>query len=203
MKILLVGATGTIGAAVAKALAGRHEVLPASHTRAKIKVDLEKADSIRQMYARSGRVHAVICAAGQAAFKPLRELSDEEFALSLASKLMGQVNLVRLGIQSVEDGGSFTLTSGILARHPMPGSAAVSLVNAALEGFARAAALDLPRGLRINVVSPDWLKETLAALNMDPGPGVAAAEVARVYLEAVEGTMSGQVLEAVGQGTRA
>ncbi len=203
MRVLLVGATGTIGSAIARALQGRHEVVAASRARAKIKVDLEKADSIEQLYKRAGRVQAVVCAAGQAAFKPLPELSDEDFALSLRSKLMGQVDLVRLGIDTVEDGGSFTLTSGILGQQPMPGSAAVSLVNAALEGFARAAALDLPRGLRINVVSPDWLRETLAAMDMDPAPGVPAAEVAKVYLQAIEGTMTGQVLEAVKQGARA
>ena len=199
MRVLLVGASGTIGSAIAKALQGRHEVVATSRKRARIKVDLEKADSIEQLYRRAGRLQAVICAAGQAAFQPLPELSDEDFALGLRSKLMGQVNLVRLGIDVVEDGGSFTLTSGILGQQPMPGSAAVSLVNAAIEGFARAAALDLPRGLRINVVSPDWFRETLAAMDMDPEPGVPAAEVAKVYVRALEGSMTGQVLEAVHQ----
>jgi NAD(P)-dependent dehydrogenase (short-subunit alcohol dehydrogenase family) len=107
---------------------------------------------------------------------------------------MGQVNLVRIGIDEVTDGGSFTLTSGILAQEPSPGSSAVSLVNAGVEAFARAAALELPRGLRINVVSPPWVSETLRAMGRDPSGGLPAAEVARSYVESVEGTRTGAVI---------
>jgi NAD(P)-dependent dehydrogenase (short-subunit alcohol dehydrogenase family) len=110
---------------------------------------------------------------------------------------MGQVNLVRIGAASVADGGSFTLTSGVLSHSPMPGSSAISLVNAGLEGFARAAALELPRGIRINVVSPGWVTETLVAMKMDPSAGTPAATVARAYVRAVEGSTTGKVLDAV------
>jgi NAD(P)-dependent dehydrogenase (short-subunit alcohol dehydrogenase family) len=197
MKILVVGATGTIGAAVAKALEARHEVVCAGHARGALKVDLADPASIKRLYASVGRVDAVVSAAGQAAFRPLLGLSDAEFALGLDNKLMGQVNLVRLGVERLADSGSFTLTSGILSRRPMPGGAAISMVNAGLEGFARAAALELPRGLRINVVAPGWVTETLVALKMDPGPGIPAARVAETYLSAIEGRMTGQVLDAV------
>jgi NAD(P)-dependent dehydrogenase (short-subunit alcohol dehydrogenase family) len=107
---------------------------------------------------------------------------------------LGQVNLVRYGLQHVSDGGSFTLTSGVLAQQPMPGSAAVSLVNAALEAFARAAALELPRGIRINVVSPGWLTETLRMLGMDASMGQSAASVAKAYAASVHGKANGQTL---------
>ena len=137
----------------------------------------------------------MVCAAGQARFAPLVELSDDDFQFSLANKLMGQVNLVRFGFDAVRDGGSFTLTSGVLARAPMPGSAAISLVNAGLEGFARAAALEAPRGVRVNVVSPPWVTETLQALGMDPGLGQPAATVAQRYVQSVEGSQTGAVLE--------
>jgi|SRR5579872_871810 len=197
MKILVIGATGTIGSAIVQALEARHEVLRASHSRSALKVDLADPQSIKSLYAKVGKVDAVVSAAGQAVFRPLLALSDADFAVGLNNKLMGQVNLVHFGVEALADGGSFTLTSGILSRKPMPGGAAISMVNAGLEGFARAAALDLPRNLRINVVSPGWVRETLIAMKMDPSPGVPAAQVAPIYVRAVEGSMTGQVLDAV------
>lgn len=195
MKILLIGATGTIGAAVAQALEARHEVIRASHSRSVFTVDLADPESIRRLYAKIGRVDAVASVAGQAAFRPLLALTDADFALGLTNKLMGQINLIRFGIDNLTDGGSFTLTSGILSRQPMPGGAAISPVNAGIEGFARAAAIELPRGLRINAVSPGWVTETLIAFKMDPSIGIPAAQVAQAYVAAIEGKMTGQVLE--------
>jgi NAD(P)-dependent dehydrogenase (short-subunit alcohol dehydrogenase family) len=194
MRILLVGASGTIGQAVAAALRPRHDIIEASRHKSHERVDLTDEDSIRFLYHRLGRVDAVVITAGQAAFNPLTELTDADFAFSFRSKLMGQVNLVRIGIDEVTDGGSFTLTSGILAQEPTPGSSAVSLVNAGVEAFVRAAALELPRGLRINVVSPPWVSETLRAMGRDPAGGLPAAEVARSYVESVEGTQTGAVI---------
>jgi NAD(P)-dependent dehydrogenase (short-subunit alcohol dehydrogenase family) len=127
----------------------------------------------------------------------LTSLTDADFALGLNNKLMGQVNVVRLGMSRINDNGSFTLTSGILSRKPMNGSAAISLVNSAIEGFARAAALEMPRGIRINVVSPNWVIDTLKAFNMDPSIGTPVEAVARVYMEVLEGTMSGEVIDAI------
>ncbi|HEY5096388.1 MAG TPA: short chain dehydrogenase, partial [Candidatus Eremiobacteraceae bacterium] len=172
MKVLVIGATGTIGAAVVQTLEARHEVLRASHSRSALTVDLADPDSIKRLFAKIGRVDAVVSAAGQAVFRPLPDLTDADFAVCLANKLMGQVDLVRFGIDALADGGSFTLTSGILSRQPTPGGAAISIVNAGIEGFARAAALELPRGLRVNAVAPGWVRETLVAMNMDPQPGV-------------------------------
>jgi NAD(P)-dependent dehydrogenase (short-subunit alcohol dehydrogenase family) len=197
MKILIVGATGTIGAAVTQALETRHEVLRASRARSALAVDLADGDSIKRLYSKIGQVDAVVSAAGQAAFGPLLTLSDTEFALGLTNKLMGQVNLVRFGVEVLADGGSFTLTSGILSRQPMPGGAAISLVNAGLEGFVRAAAIELPRTIRINAVAPGWVRETLVAMKMDPSSGVPSAQVADAYVRCVEGRMTGQILDAV------
>jgi NAD(P)-dependent dehydrogenase (short-subunit alcohol dehydrogenase family) len=194
MRILLIGATGTIGRAIAAALASRHEVISASRHETREKVDISDPQSIRDLYSRVGRVDAIVSAAGQAAFKPLAELTDADFALSLGNKLMGQVNVARYGLQSLNDNGSVTLTSGILAQQPAPGTAAISLVNAGLEGFTRAAALEAPRGIRVNVVSPPWVSETLQAMGRPTTGGLPAAIVARSYLESVEGRMTGQVL---------
>lgn len=194
MRVLLIGATGTIGEAVAAALSGRHEIVRASRHQADEQVDLADPVSIRALFERVGRVDAVVSAAGQAAFKPLAALEDEDFVLSLGNKLMGQVNLVRYGMTSVADGGSITLTSGVLAQRPEPGTAAISLVNAGLEGFARATALEAPRGIRVNVVSPPWVTETLEALGRPPQDGLPAEVVAKAYVRSVEGSESGQVL---------
>jgi NAD(P)-dependent dehydrogenase (short-subunit alcohol dehydrogenase family) len=158
-------------------------------------VDLADPASIAQMFRSVGRIDAVISAAGVARFAPLAELTDDDFALSLRNKLMGQVNLVRLGLANVSDGGSFTLTSGYLGRYPSLGSPAVSLVNAGLEAFVRAAALELPRGIRVNVVSPRWVAETLKARGRDPSAGMPAAVVAQAYLRSVDGPQNGAVID--------
>jgi NAD(P)-dependent dehydrogenase (short-subunit alcohol dehydrogenase family) len=195
MRILVVGATGTIGSAVAAALDGRHDLVLASQQKSPERVDIADQESIRALFARIGRVDAVVNAAGRAAFKPFSELTDADFDFSLRSKLMGQVNLFRLALDSITDNGSFTFTAGYLARHPMRGSAAGSLVNAALEGFGRAAALEAPRGIRVNVVSPSWITETLQKLGRPLTGGIPVAAVAQAYVRSVEGGETGQVIE--------
>jgi len=195
LRILVVGASGTIGAAVARALESGHEVLRASRKKSPIAVDLTDGESIRALFRQTGPVDAVVSCAGDARFKPFAELTDEDFAFSLRHKLMGQVDLVRLGMASVRPKGSFTLTSGILAKTPMVGSGVISLVNAGLEGFTRAAALEAPRGIRVNAVSPPWVTETLKAYGMDTSPGLPADVVARAYVRSVTGAETGAVIE--------
>ena len=196
MRILVIGATGTIGKAVADALAPGNEVIRASSKTAPTKVDIANPNSIRGMYHSLGRVDHVVCCAGNAKFGPLDQLSDDDFRFCLDNKLMGQVNVIRYGFESMNDGGSFTVTSGVLAQNPMKGSGAISLVNAGLEGFVRAAALEAPRGIRVNVVSPPWVTETLIAYKMDPSGGIPAAQVAKTYVKAVQGKDTGQTLAA-------
>jgi NAD(P)-dependent dehydrogenase (short-subunit alcohol dehydrogenase family) len=195
VKVVVVGATGTIGRAVAEALSPRHEVVRASR-HGEVKADLEDAGSLARLFEAVKGVDAVVCCAGSAVFKPLAQLTDADFEASLRSKLMGQVNLARIALRHLRDDGSITLTSGVLAREPMPGGAAISLVNAGLEGFVTGAAIELPRGLRINVVSPPWISETLAALKMDPKGGIPAAACARAYVAAVEGKDQGRTIDA-------
>lgn len=194
MRVLLIGATGTIGKAIAAALSPRHEVLLASRHRAALHVDIADPGSLRGLYAKVGKVDAVISAAGEARFKPLDDLSDADFRFCLDNKLMGQVNVVRYGLDAAADAGSITLTGGVLAQQPSRGGSAISLVNAGLEGFVRAAALEAPRGIRINVVSPPWVTETLQALGMPLQGGSPAAAVAQAYVRSVEGKESGGVL---------
>ena len=198
MRIIVTGATGTIGKPVADALAERHEVVRVGHSSGDFRLDVASRESIEQLYAAVGPFDALIAASGRSArFKPLEELTDEDFQFTLANKLMGQVNLVRIGLRHVRDGGSFTLTSGVLGLSPMVGSAAISLVNMGLEGFTRAAALELqPRRIRVNVVSPPWVTETLKELGWEDVPGLPAADVAKAYVESVESNRNGEVLDA-------
>jgi NAD(P)-dependent dehydrogenase (short-subunit alcohol dehydrogenase family) len=197
VKVLLVGATGTIGGAVATALgAAGHEVVRVGASSGKHTVDLADKASIEALYELVGPVDAVACAAGIARFGPLEELDDEAFETSLANKLMGQVNLVRAGVGRVREGGSFTLTSGTLSERPTPGSSAVAMAGAGVEAFARAAALDLDGRYRINVVSPGWVAESRVEAGLDPMPGIWAADLARYYVRCVDGEANGRTFEA-------
>jgi len=196
MRVIVVGATGTIGKAVVKLLAPEHDVVKVASQSGDYRVDMSSGASIEKLFRDLGSFDALVSAAGVARFGPLSELSDEDFDLGLRGKLMGQVNLVRIGLEYIADHGSFTLTSGILSQQPMPGSASISMVNAGLEGFVRAAALEMPRGIRINVVSPPWVKETLEALGMDSSGGMPAERVAQAYRASIAGTRSGNVINA-------
>jgi NAD(P)-dependent dehydrogenase (short-subunit alcohol dehydrogenase family) len=197
MKIVIIGATGIIGRAIAAALQGGHEIVAVSRSAGEHRADITDKASLEKAFAAIGKVDAIVSAAGGAVFKPLAALSDADFEKCLHDKLMGQVNVVRVGSQYVRSGGSITITSGVLAQEPMPGAAAISLVNAGLEGFGRAAALELASDkVRVNVVSPPWVSETLVALKMDPANGLPAAEVAKSYVQSVTGDATGQIIDA-------
>ena len=193
MKILIVGANGLLGSAAVAALKGRHEVIEASRS-SDVSVDLAEPDSIRRMFDQVGTVDAVISCTGSVPFKPLAELTDKDFRFGFEDKVLGQVNLVQLGAEYISDGGSFTLTSGVLAREPILTGAAASLANGALESFVMAAAAELPRGIRVNAVSPTVLAEASGYHEFFPGfSQVPADEVGRAYVKSVEGIQTGQV----------
>ena len=194
MKILVIGANGTIGSEIVNALRTEHEVIGVSRS-SENPVDIRDVASIKEMFRLVGPVDAILCAAGSGAWKPLAELTDDDFENTLHYKLMGQVNVIRYGFAAVRDGGSIAVTSGILSKSPMIASSAISLANAGLEGFARAAALEAPRNIRVNVVSPPWVSETLAEMGQDPSGGLPAAAVAKTYVSTLSGNATGQVLE--------
>jgi NAD(P)-dependent dehydrogenase (short-subunit alcohol dehydrogenase family) len=195
MKIIIIGATGTIGNAVVDLLALDHDIVRVGFRSGDFKVDIASKASIRKLFQDVGNFDSVVSAAGLAEFGSLDSLGDEDYELGLSSKLMGQVNLVRVGREHINDNGSFTLTSGVLSQNPMPGSSSISMVNAGIEGFVRAAALEMQRGIRVNVISPIWVKETLEALGRDSSGGMPAEQVALAYKESVEGQRNGEVLD--------
>lgn len=196
MKILVIGATGTIGSTVVQQLGDKVEIITASRRGGALSVDIGDPESIKKMFAGLSNLDAVVCAVGVAAYGPLFKLTDADFDGGLHNKLMGQVNLIRHGIASLVDGGSFTLTGGIASRQPFEsGGALISMCNAGLEGFVRAASRELPRNVRLNVIAPGWVRETLVQLKMDPTRGVPAINVGKKYVEAIQGKMTGQVID--------
>ncbi|WP_095101216.1 short chain dehydrogenase [Pseudomonas sp. Irchel 3A5] len=194
MKIVLIGASGTIGSAIAQELAQRHEIVRAGRNSGEEQVDISDSASIRKLFERIGRFDAVVCAAGNVKFAPLAEMNESDFALGLQDKLMGQVNLLLIGREFANDGASFTFTTGVLSHDPIRAGASASLVNGAIDAFVRAAAIELPRGMRVNSVSPNVLIEAMDSYapyfrGFKP---VAAADVALAYAKSVEGLQTGQ-----------
>ena len=194
MKILLIGAGGTIGSAVDKELSQRHEVIRIGRTSGDFHVDISDSASIRKLFEQTGKFDALVCAAGNVTFAPLGEMSEDSFALGLKDKLMGQVNLLLIGREFANDGASFTFTTGVLSHDPIRSGASAALVNGALDSFVRAAAIELPRGLRVNSVSPTVLLEAMDgyAPYFRGYKPVPAAEVALAYAKSVEGFQTGQ-----------
>lgn len=194
-KIVVIGATGTLGRAVATELKARHEVIEVGATRGAHRVDGTDPASIERLFAEIGHVDGIVTATGKVHFGPLPEMTVEQFWTGLRDKLMGQINFVLAAQRYVNDGGSFTLTSGILADEPIREGANATTVNLALEGFVRGAAIELPRGIRINVVSPTVLTESMDAYapyfrGFEP---VTAQRAALAYLRSVEGAQTGKV----------
>lgn len=194
MKIVVIGATGTIGSAVVGALEGKHQVVRASRHGA-ARVDITDSTSVRALFTSLKGIDAIICCAGEARLGEVATLTDSDLDFSVRSKLLGPVNVIRHGLPSLAEKGSITLTSGLLGRHPMKGGAAIAMTSAAIEGFVRTASLEAPRGIRINAVSPGWVKETMAKMGMARSGGMAASEVARAYVAVLEGKMNGQIIE--------
>src|SRR5260221_8645597 len=196
MKIILIGANGTIGELVQKAFAGAgHEIVKVGRKSGDFQVDIQSRESIRQLYQVVDSFDAVAVAAGEVVFAPLSQLTAENWQFSLGSKLMGQISLVQEAIPFINERGSFTLVSGVLNEEPIFAGVAGATGSGALEGFVRAAAVELPKELRINVVNPTILKESEAHMGSF-FPGVIPVEgwrVAQAYKRAILGVQTGHV----------
>jgi|SRR5579872_585169 len=195
MKVIVVGATGTIGKAIVRELGSRHEIIEVGHTSGRHQVDITDIESVRALFAAVGKADAIVSATGKLHFGPLPEMTSAQFQIGLHDKLLGQVHLALLAQHHLNDGGSITLTSGVLSDDPIRYGASASAVNAAVDGFVRGAAIELSRGLRINAVSPTILRESLGAygayfIGFDAVP---AERVALAYARSVDGAQTGQI----------
>ncbi|WP_432182389.1 short chain dehydrogenase [Streptomyces sp. NBC_00063] len=195
MKILLIGATGTLGTAVHKTLASRgHEVLAVGRSCGDLRYDITDPSQVAEAYDRVGAVDAVASAAGHVPYKPLTKLTSEDHLAAFRGKVLSQIDLVRQGVSRIAERGSFTLITGILAREPIHTGAAASMANGALESYVKAAAIEIAPQ-RINAVSPTVFTESLGTYgDFFPGmPSVDLADVAQAYVRSIEGSQTGQV----------
>ena len=196
MKILLIGGNGTIGRKVAGHLSKKHDIVIAGRSTGDVIVDIVDSPSIGDMYKTVGKVDAVVCIAGEAKWAAFDELSEEDFYIGLRSKLMGQVNLVRIGKDHVNPGGSFTLTTGILADHPVEFTASAAMVNGGIHSFVKAVALELKNSLRINVVSSGLVEDAVDKYEAYfPGHNpIPMRKVINGYVKSIEGKGTGEII---------
>ncbi len=192
MRIIVIGASGTLGKAAVNAFQQNHEIIQASRN-GEVQVDLGNPDSIKAMYNCVTSIDAVVCAAGNAKFGSLDAFTDADFDFSLGNKLMGQINLVRFGREHLNEMGVFTLTTGMLAHMPDAATVMLTMINRGLEAFVEAAALDMPKNQRLNAVCSPMAKETAEKMGWGPG-GVPAGEIAKYYVQSVEGNLNGALI---------
>jgi NAD(P)-dependent dehydrogenase (short-subunit alcohol dehydrogenase family) len=204
LRILVIGASGELGRAVVAELGARHEIISAGSKSGDVRIDISDPTSIVTGLAAAGPLDAVACAAGAVNFHPLSAISvasiaESSYGLGMANKLMGQVNLTLAARDVLREDGSITLIAGVLSLDPIVFGSSASMVNGAIESFARAAAIELPRGLRINAVSPTVFEESMASYGpffrgSDPVP---VARAARAFSRSIEGRQTGQVYRVV------
>lgn len=197
MKIIIIGGNGTIGKHVSKHFSKKHEILIAGRTEGDLTVDIADADSIKQMFEQTENIDAVVCIAGEAKWDKFENLTEEDFYIGIKSKLMGQVNLVRIGKYFINKNGSFTLTTGILADDPVEMTTSAAMVNGGIHSFVKAAALELDRGIRINVVASGLVEDAVEKYQ-DYFPGHNAIPMPKVvngYVRSVEGKVNGEIIK--------
>ncbi|MEP6827366.1 MAG: short chain dehydrogenase [Aestuariivirga sp.] len=196
MRILVVGGAGAVGKAAVSCLRAGHEIIIAGRKSGDVLVDLMDEASVAAMYVKVGRVDAVVACTGHSHFGPVADMTPKQFLDGLKDKLMGQINLVLLGMARVNDGGSFTLTSGILSHEAIRQGSNAAATDGAIDSFVISAAIEMPRGLRINAVSPGLLE--VAEKKYDgyfPGHRpVSNREVGLAFAKSIEGAVTGQVI---------
>ena len=196
MKILIIGGAGTIGRAIVSHFSQNNEVLVAGRTKGGVTVDIVNSQSIKEMFEKIGKVDAILCIAGEAKWAPFDQLTEDDFHIGLNSKLMGQVNLVRIGQNYLNPGGSLTLTTGILADDPVVKTASASMVNGGIHSFVKAVALEIKNGIRVNVVSSGMVEDAYDKYK-DYFPGhnpVPMKKVVNGYVRSVLGKGNGEII---------
>lgn len=200
MRVIIVGATGTIGKHVTARLQERHDVIKVGSKSGDIQMDMTSRDSIEAMYKKAGSFDALVSVAGGAYFGPFNEMKEEDFYTGIRSKMMGQINLVMVGKDYVNEKGSFTLTTGILSEEPIRGGTGLSFVNGAVNSFTIAAAVELEKGIRLNTVCAGLVEDSIDTYGpYFPGhTPVAMPKVVDGYVKSVEGAITGQVIRIYG-----
>ncbi|HEY8896459.1 MAG TPA: short chain dehydrogenase [Niastella sp.] len=195
MRIVIVGATGTMGSYLAKAFEKEHEVVKAGRKSENIQVDITSPESIETMYKKLGAFDALICTAGPTFVGPWKNLTDAAFRKGVEGKMMGQINLVLTGQHYINPRGSFTLITGAVTREPQKNFANASAANAAVEGFVKAAAIELENGIRINAVSPGVIENSPQYFPFFPGEmPVTMKQLEYGFRKSVFGANTGQVI---------
>ena len=196
MKLLIIGGNGTIGTKVAAHFSKKHEIIIAGRNSGDVTVDIADSKSIKAMFESIGIVDAILCIAGEAKWAPFDSLTEDDYYIGLRSKLMGQVNLVRIGQDYLNTGGSFTLTTGILADYPVVMTTSAAMVNGGIHSFVKAAALELKNELRINVVSSGLVEDAVEKYEAYfPGHNpIRMHKVVNGYVKSVEGKGTGEVI---------
>ena len=196
MRILIIGGKGTIGKKVSNHFSKKHEVLIAGRNSGDIVVDIVNSQSIQTMFESIGNIDAVVCIAGDAKWAAFDSMTEEDFYIGLKSKLMGQVNLVRIGQKYLNAGGSFTLSTGILADHPVELTSSPAMVNGGIHSFVKAVSLELQNGIRINVVSSGLVEDAVDKYEAYfPGHNpIPMKKVINGYVKSVEGKGTGEII---------
>ena len=196
MKVLIIGGNGTIGRKVNSYLSDKHKTIVVGRSQGDITADIADINSIKTLFEKCGKVDAIVCVAGEAKWAPFNDLSEEDYYIGIKSKLMGQVNLVRIGQEYLNPNGSITLTTGILADDPVVMTTSAAMVNGAIHSFVKAAALELENGIRINVVSSGLVEDAVEKYQ-DYFPGhnpIPMRKVINAYVRSIEGKHNGEII---------
>lgn len=196
MKILIIGGNGTIGKKVSSHLSEKHDIIIAGRSAGDFLVDLTDIESIRNLLGSIPSLDSIICTAGEAKWDDFKDLSEEDYYIGIRSKLMGQVNLVRVGQDYLKSKGSITLSTGILADDPVIKTTSAAMVNGALHSFVKAVALEIENELRVNVVSLGVVEDAYEKYR-DFFPGhnpVSMKKAVNAYVRSVEGKGSGEII---------
>ena len=196
MKIIIVGATGTMGKHLVSALEKDHEIIRVGSKSGDIQADITSPDSIENLFRQVGSFDALISTAGPSYVGPWKTMTDKEFRRGIDGKLMGQVNLVLIGQHYINAKGSFTLIAGALTNEPVMNFANASAANGAVEAFVRAAAIELQNGVRINAVSPTVLEDSPQYFPFFQGDiPVTMKQLEYGFRKSVFGANTGQVIK--------
>ena len=196
MRILIIGGNGTIGRSITNHFSKDNEVIVAGRNSGELTIDISDSESIKKGLEQVGQLDAIVCIAGEAKWADFKDLTEEDYYIGLRSKLMGQVNLVRIGQHHLNPNGSITLSTGILADDPVLKTTSAAMVNGGIHSFVQAVALEIENGLRVNAVSLGMVEDAYEKYK-DYFPGhnpVPMKKVVNAYVRSVNGKDNGKVI---------